>query len=137
MLGHYQLKEIISRWNPGGTMKNLSQYAQYAFLALFVLSVLAGFNLLKRSQEALILKAEQSGDQGITKGDVEDQLRESAPSVTTTYVTMALTLAGFIVSTVMNVRKERRESKEAELNIRKMELELEKMRMELDAMKKA
>jgi len=118
-------------------MKNLSQYAQYAFLALFVLSVLAGLNLLQRTQEALILKAEQGGDQGITKGDVEEQLKQNAQSVTTTYVTMALTLAGFIVSTVMNVRKERRESKEAELNIRKMELELEKMRMELDAMKKA
>ena len=117
-------------------MKNLSQYAQYAFLALFVLSVMAGINLQQRSREALILKAAQSGDRGISKGEVEEQLNQNAPSVTTTYVTMVLTLAGFIVSTVMNVRKERRESKEAELNIKKMELELERMRMELEAMKK-
>jgi hypothetical protein len=103
-------------------MKNLSQYAQYAFIALFVLSALAGFRNLQRSQEVLVAEV--------------DQVEEKSAGVTTSYISMAITLAGFVVSTVMNVRKERREAKEAALNLKQMELELEKTRMELEAMKK-
>lgn len=117
-------------------MKNLSLFLQYGFLVLFVLSALTGFTLLQQSQTGLMAEIEQGGDEAITKAELEKILEEKSTGVTTSYITMAITLAGFIVSTVMNVRKERREAKEAELNLKQKELELEKMRMELEAMRK-
>ena len=117
-------------------MKNLSQIVQYGFLVLFVLSAVTGLTLLQRSQQGLMAEIEQGGDEAIPKAELEKLLEEKSSGVTTSYITMGITLAGFIVSTVMNVRKERREAKEAALNLQKMELELEKMRMELDAMKR-
>jgi preprotein translocase subunit SecG len=120
----------------GEKMKNLSQIVQYGFLVLFVLSAVTGLTLLQRSQQGLMAEIEQGGDEAITKAELEKLLEEKSSGVTTSYITMGITLAGFIVSTVMNVRKERREAKEAALNLQKMELELEKMRMELDAMKR-
>lgn len=117
-------------------MKNLSQFAQYAFIALFVLSALAGFSTLQRSQEGLVAEVDQGGDGMISTAVLEKLLEEKSAGVTASYISMAITLAGFVVSTVMNVRKERREAKEAALNLKQMELELEKTRMELEAMKK-
>ena len=117
-------------------MKNLSQIVQYGFLVLFVLSAVTGLTLLQRSQQGLMAEIEQGGDEAITKAELEKLLEEKSSGVTTSYITMGITLAGFIVSTVMNVRKERREAKESALNLQKMALELEKMRMDLEAMKR-
>jgi hypothetical protein len=50
--------------------------------------------------------------------------------------TSIIALLGFIVTTVLSVRKEKRETREFELALKQKEIELERARLELEQLKK-
>jgi len=51
-------------------------------------------------------------------------------------LTSVISLLGFVVTTTLSVRREKRESRESELNIKQKEIELEKTKLELEQLKK-
>ncbi len=55
--------------------------------------------------------------------------------VISTAVTSIVSLLGFISTTILEWRREKREDKSAELERQRQQIELEKMRIELDKMK--
>ena len=117
-------------------MKISLRLLQYIFFFLFVLSVLAGF-MTVRFQENLVAQSELlQEDGGSSVEEVEKLLDERAAGFDASVVMMLVSLAGFGVSTVMNVRRDRREAREAALAMQQKELELEKLRMELETLKK-
>lgn len=117
-------------------MKISSRLVQYIFFVLFVLSVGTGL-MFVRYQESLVVQAAQMQENGQSSAvDLAKLLEKKAAGYDISVISMLVSLAGFVVSTVMNVRKDRRETKEAALAMQQKNLELEKLRMELDAMKK-
>lgn len=50
--------------------------------------------------------------------------------------TSIIALLGFIVTTILSVRRERRETREFELALKQKEIELERARLELEQLKK-
>ena len=119
-------------------MKLSARFVQYSFFVLFILSVLSGFILVISRDYIVTQAAEFQLENGEPVGTEEllQSISEKTVSFTASIVSMLLSLAGFIVSAVINVRKDRREARETALTLKQKELELQKALLELETLKK-
>jgi hypothetical protein len=56
--------------------------------------------------------------------------------LTTSIITSLTTLVGFTITTILNIRKERRETREAALTLQQKEIDLQRALIELEELKK-
>jgi uncharacterized membrane protein YhaH (DUF805 family) len=109
-----------------GTMKSKLDLLRKIFLVVFILSSLmvsllylfkgAFFQFVSSNEEYLIL----------------EKILSLFPHV----VTSLVALLGFVVTTALSFRREKREMRESELALKQKEMELEKMRLELEELKR-
>ena len=120
-------------------MKISSRFIQYTFFALFVLSILGSFLFLTRFERMatfVMLQSISTGETENLETDLTALRAEQSIGVTTSIVTTVISLAGFIVSTTFNVRKDKREALESELALKQKEIELQRALIELEELKK-
>jgi hypothetical protein len=120
-------------------MKISSRFIQYTFFALFVLSILGSFLFLTRFERMatfVMLQSISTGETENLETDLTALRAEQSIGVTTSIVTTLISLAGFIVSTTFNVRKDKREALESELALKQKEIELQRALIELEELKK-
>ena len=116
-------------------MKLSPRFIQYAFFVLFALSVLVAFLVIsyqERATEFTLAESLETGDPVI----VEAVTPEKPINLTTSTVSMLVTLSGFIITTVFNVRKDMREARASELALKQKEVELQRALIELEELKK-
>ena len=116
-------------------MKSSSRVIQYTFFVLFVLSVLVAFLMLNYQARTTLDAFVEHVETGDTL-NLEKVARENAIDMTASIVSMLVTLLGFVVTTVINVRKDRREARESELALKQKEVELQRALIELEELKK-
>jgi H+/gluconate symporter-like permease len=118
------------------------------FLALFILSTLGALVLFVFSSSLMFLSASATQEPGVAPtpstgdpGTVEPAPQNSVDlgftALMGSIITSVTSLVGFIVTTAVTWRKEKREASLADVERRKLEVELEKSRLELEEMKKA
>jgi hypothetical protein len=108
------------------------------FLAIFIVAVLAAFAILFRETYLVIIRDQavaSPGNPGGSKFVLQLELEKIMP-VAATIVTSLVTLAGFILTAILNVRKERREARESALSLKQKELDLQRALIELEELKK-
>lgn len=103
-------------------MKSRLNWLSIIFLVIFVLSTLivSVTVLLYRSS----LADESAG------------LDSAALTMIGSAATSLIALVGFILTTVLSLRRERRETRESELILKQKEIELERARLELEQLKR-
>lgn len=103
-------------------MKSRLNWLSIIFLVIFVLSTLivSVTVLLYRSS----LADESAG------------LDSAALTMIGSAATSLIALVGFIITTVLSLRRERRETRESELILKQKEIELERARLELEQLKR-
>lgn len=109
------------------------------FLVLFVASTLVLVILAVSTsmvKQAMSEFAPSANDDPSTTPPVQDADGLGFSAVIGSAITSITSLVGFIVTTVITWRKERRESSLAEVERKKLELELEKNRLELEELKR-
>lgn len=119
------------------TMRNI-------FLFLFILSTLFGCGVLMMSGMNLFGGASASPQAGTPTPDASQGVSENEkPSaeagnfaLVSSLATSLASLIGFITTTAITWRKEKRESDLAEMERKKLELELEKSKLEIEELKK-
>jgi hypothetical protein len=116
-------------------MKISPRVIQYTFFVLFVLSVLVTFQLFNYQEQATLAAFTEHVETGDTL-NLEEIARENAINMTASILSMVVTLLGFVVTTVINIRKDRRESRESELALKQKEIELQRALIELEELKK-
>ena len=119
-------------------MKISSKFIQYTFFVIFILAVLLTFLFLVENQritvEAMALSLESGEIEEIPK--LESPISVDNLNIITSIITVVISLAGFIGTTVFNVRKDKRESLEAAVALKQKEIELERALIELEELKK-
>jgi hypothetical protein len=113
--------------------KQQSPYAKRrrTFLILFVLSTAVFVLLVFLSLFMLTAGGAEPGDSGT------DVLGIGALTATAaSCLTSVATFLGFISTTILGWRKERRETRKTELESQRLEVELEKTRLELEKLKR-
>ena len=83
-----------------------------------------------------MLQSISTGETENLETDLTALRAEQSIGVTTSIVTTLISLAGFIVSTTFNVRKDKREALESELALKQKEIELQRALIELEELKK-
>lgn len=111
------------------------------FLVLFLLSsivfvVMAVGTSLVREAVSEFAPSATTGDDPSSLPSSQDANGMGVTAVIGSVVTSVTSLVGFIVTTVITWRKEKREASLAEVERKKLELELEKNRLELEELKK-
>jgi hypothetical protein len=116
---------------------------QRIFLILFILSTLGALIWYMFSPSNTMLPASVTGEPGVaptpSTGDpstVEPAPQNSVDLGVTALITSVTSLVGFIITTAITWRKEKREASLADVERRKLEIELEKSRIELEEMKR-
>ncbi len=104
------------------TLRNL-------FFVLLVLSTIVGCGAM------LMLQTSASPSAGPAPAPSAAE-SNGALAVLGSFATSVISLVGFVVTTVIAWRKEKRESTLAEVERKKLELELEKSKIELEELKK-
>ena len=126
-------------------MQNL---LQRIFLILFVIStvvvlVLAlGLNRITSStpsptSDPSVLPTPGVDNPGVDPSTSEQSAAQNSSALIGSVIASATSLVGFVMTTVITWRKEKRESALADVERRKLETELEKSRLELEKLKKA
>jgi hypothetical protein len=115
------------------------------FLALFIISTLVVWGLalnLNRSASINPSPTGESSDAPSTPETIQPGTEPTAPAAQNSgaligsVIASATTLIGFIVTTLISWRKEKRDAALADVQYRKLETELEKSRLELEKLKK-
>jgi H+/gluconate symporter-like permease len=119
------------------------------FLALFIISTLVVWGLaldLNRSASINPSPTGESSDAPSTPETIQPGTEPTAPAAPAaqnsgaligSVIASATTLIGFIVTTMISWRKEKRDAALADVQYRKLETELEKSRLELEKLKKS
>jgi hypothetical protein len=109
------------------------------FLALFLVSSLV-LIVLTVSEFGLINALSQASPSPSDNPSVETPPRISEGigfTVVGSVITSVISLVGFVITTTITWRKEKREASLADVERKKLEVELEKSRLELEEMKRA
>ena len=117
-------------------MKLSTRFIQYAFFVLFALSVLVAFlviNYQERATKFTMAESLETGEAII----LEEPTPEKSINLTTSTVSMLVTLSGFILTTIFNVRKDWREARASEMALKQKEVELQRALIELEKLKKS
>jgi hypothetical protein len=96
---------------------------------LLAISILSGLVVFGAFLGGTHLKGTTSGEQSFIILE---------PAIVTIYVSIStsiLALLGFLVSTSLSFRREKREAREAELRLKQKEIDLERSRLELEHLK--
>ena len=116
-------------------MKLSARFIQYAFFVLFALSVLVAFliiNYQERATNFTMAESIETGEPVI----IEELTPEKSINLTTSTVSMLVTLSGFVITTIFNVRKDLREARASKLALKQKEVELQRALIELEVLKK-
>jgi hypothetical protein len=116
------------------------------FLALFILSTLVVLALALNLNRIITASASPTNYPSDIPGTPQAVLPETEPSVQASQnagaligsvIASATSLIGFLMTTLITWRKEKRDSALADVEYRKLETELEKSKLELEKLKKA
>ncbi|MDD2922963.1 MAG: hypothetical protein PHQ36_11830 [Anaerolineales bacterium] len=114
--------------------------ARKVFLVVFILSTIFGVGLLFSpvmiSSPAATHIPAPPPDGSLIQSQEEKSSLSSNMTLVASFATSLASLVGFVMTTAITWRKEKRESALAEIQRKKLELELEKSRLELDELKK-
>jgi uncharacterized membrane protein (DUF106 family) len=125
-------KEIIMvrLSNNGGVLRKI-------FLIIFIISTLLfiTFWLTGSMVDDVFTGLQESFDPRISQSPPATTTAEGYLAVIGTVLTSAISLVGFITTTAITWRKEKREAALAEVERRKLEIELEKSRLEIERLK--
>lgn len=128
-------------------MQNINSL-QRIFLGLFIVSTAIVLTLSLTLNKINALNPSPTGDPSVLPTQAIDAPEEN-PSTSTpqstqnssaligSVIASATSLVGFVMTTVVTWRKEKRESALADVQHKKLETELEKSRLELEKLKKA
>jgi cell division protein FtsX len=116
-------------------MKLSPRFIQYGFFVLFALSVLVAFLVINNQERVTKFTMAESIETG-EPVIIEELIPEKPINLTTSTVSMLVTLLGFVVTTVINVRKDWREARASELALKQKEVELQHAQIELEELKK-
>jgi len=116
-------------------MKLSARFIQYAFLVLFALSAMAGFLIINYQERVTKFTIAESIDTG-EPVIVEELTPEKSINLPTSILSMLVTLLGFVVTTIINVRKDWREARASELALKQKEVDLQRALIELEELKK-
>jgi hypothetical protein len=111
-------------------MKNPLKLIRNIFLAIFILAALSAFFLFLRSADMGGLAASPANPEAVVVQP------EQVVGIAASVIASLSTLVGFVVTTVLSVRHEKRESLESALALKQKEVELQKALLELEALKK-
>jgi len=103
------------------------------FLVAFITATLFTFANFYRG--AVVANATNFDDPGQIEQQVTE-IKRSSDILTTSMVTSITSLLGFIVSAVMKIRKDKRESLESALTLKQKEIEYQRILLELEELKK-
>jgi hypothetical protein len=114
------------------------------FLGLFVISTIVVLVLTLNLGNGTSINPSPTHDPLETPGTPESVIPESPPSQSVqnssaligSVIASATSLIGFVMTTMITWRKEKRESALADVQYKKLETELEKSRLELQGLKK-
>jgi hypothetical protein len=116
------------------------------FLALFILSTVVVLALALNLNRIITASASPTNEPSDIPGTPQPVLPETEPSVQASQnagaligsvIASATSLIGFLMTTLITWRKEKRDSALADVEYRKLEMELEKSKLELEKLKKA
>jgi hypothetical protein len=116
------------------------------FLALFILSTIVVLGLALNLNRIISASASPTNHPSDIPGTPQTVIPETEPSAQASQNTGALigsviasatSLIGFLMTTLITWRKEKRDSALADVEYRKLETELEKSKLELEKLKKA
>jgi hypothetical protein len=106
------------------------------FLGVFILATLVTFVYVYR--EASVVKNPRPTTPEVTPGSnmvIQLELDKVVP-VAASIVTSLTTLLGFILTSIMTLRKEKREARNSDLELKQKEVELKRALLELENLKK-
>ena len=107
------------------------------FLGLFIIATLSAFGYAYR--EASIVSEIPSSDGPLAPGTpelvVQMEVDRIVPIITS-IVTSLTTLLGFVLTSILTLRKEKRDSRESDLALKQKEIELKRALIELEDLKK-
>ena len=89
------------------------------------------------TQEPGVAPTPSTGDPSTVEPAPQNSVDLGFTALMGSIITSVTSLVGFIVTTAVTWRKEKREASLADVERRKLEVELEKSRLELEEMKKA
>jgi H+/gluconate symporter-like permease len=116
------------------------------FLALFIISTLVVLGLALNLNRGASINPSSTNEPSDTPGTPETihpgteptaPAAQNSGALIGSVIASATTLIGFIVTTLISWRKEKRESALADMQYKKLETELEKSRLELEKLKKS
>jgi hypothetical protein len=116
------------------------------FLGLFIISTIVVLVLTVNLNTAISVTPSATNNPSDTPGTPQPVLPETDPSAQPvqnagaligSVIASATSLIGFLMTTLITWRKEKRDSALADVEYRKLETELEKSKLELEKLKKA
>jgi hypothetical protein len=116
------------------------------FLALFIISTLVVLGLALNLNRGASINPSSTNEPSDTPGTPETSHPGTEPTAPAaqnsgaligSVIASATSLIGFVVTTLISWRKEKRESALADMQYRKLETEQEKSRLELEKLKKS
>jgi hypothetical protein len=105
------------------------------FLGIFILSTLAAFFYIYREASFMANNPNPSLPQTDPGLVVQLDLEKTVP-VAASIITSLTTLLGFLLTSIITLRKEKRESNASDLALKQKEVELKRALMELEDLKK-
>jgi len=114
-------------------------FVRNIFLAVFILATLAAFAISYRESSFATGLVAQSGHLNGPPDEPHVFLRVELDKLTpiiASVITSLTTLVGFVLTTMLNIRKEKRGARESALSLKQKELDLQRTLLELDELKK-
>ncbi|MBI5963323.1 MAG: hypothetical protein HY863_07615 [Chloroflexi bacterium] len=107
------------------------------FLGIFILATLVTFIYVYREATIVAENPRPTAPQPAPDSNMVVQLElDKIVPVMASIITSLTTLLGFVFTSVMTLRKEKREARESELALKQKEIELKRALMELEDLKK-
>jgi hypothetical protein len=107
------------------------------FLAVFIVAALISFSILFR-ESAIVVTEAGATDPGRPEASntvVQLDLGKLVPLLASS-ITALTTLVGFVLTAVLNIRREKRDARESALSLKQKELDLQRALIELEELKK-
>ncbi len=105
------------------------------FLAVFIVAALISFFILFRESAIVQAGAAEPGRPQASNTVVQLDLGKLVPLLASS-ITALTTLVGFVLTAVLNVRREKRDARESALSLKQKELDLQRALIELEELKK-
>jgi hypothetical protein len=118
-------------------MKITLALVRNTLLVVFIAATLTAFAILVRESSLVRTIAQTASPNAPEEDQLVFQLElEKVAPVMASIITSLTTLVGFILTTILNVRKEVREVRESSLSLKQKELDLQRALIELEQLKK-